>query len=273
MNNIATRTLTGLFFVSAIIGSILWHPLAFSILMLFLLVTGLVEFFRMTGQKALTSKNAWPYLVNILVFAVISGVALGLLTAFWLSALPVLILSMFLPALFSKNGEPVQRTFLSMVSVVYLTIPFAVLAFFYNPDLQGTDTTPFLLLGYLFMVWLHDIFAYLTGLAIGKHKLYERISPKKTWEGSVGGLTAAMLASWGLSVFIHDLSTAQWVGMAVIIAITGTLGDLSESLLKRNFALKDSGKVLPGHGGVLDRSDAMIFSAPAVFCYLVILLA
>jgi phosphatidate cytidylyltransferase len=107
-------------------------------------------------------------------------------------------------------------------------------------------------------------------MAFGKHKLFERISPKKTWEGSIGGLIFGMVMSWVLSIYFNDLSLLQWLSIGLITIVFGTFGDLAESMIKRSMNVKDSGKLLPGHGGLLDRFDAALLAAPAVFIYLVI---
>jgi phosphatidate cytidylyltransferase len=110
--------------------------------------------------------------------------------------------------------------------------------------------------------------AYVCGMLFGKRKLLERISPKKTWEGAVGGLLFAMLAAYIVSIFYKELSLTHWLTLAAIISIFGTLGDLSESMLKRSIGVKDSGNILPGHGGLLDRFDALFLAIPAVYLYL-----
>lgn len=135
--------------------------------------------------------------------------------------------------------------------------------------IPGHETyTTAILIGLFVLVWSSDVFAYLIGSMFGKHRLFERVSPKKSWEGSIGGLAFAILAAYILSLFYTELSIINWIIMAVIVVITGTLGDLSASLLKRIAGVKDTGTLLPGHGGVLDRFDAVLFAAPFVFVYI-----
>jgi len=124
------------------------------------------------------------------------------------------------------------------------------------------------LLGFFVIMWSNDVFAYLVGSKIGKHKLFERHSPKKSWEGSIGGFIFAIIAAFILSIFYTHFSVVEWISLGAIIAVTGTFGDLAESLLKRNSGVKDSGTIFPGHGGVLDRFDAVLFASPFVFVYL-----
>jgi phosphatidate cytidylyltransferase len=272
VNNLITRTLTGIIFVAAIIGSMIWHPLAFGILFFMVMLMGMEELYRMAGKDAVSVPKRSVLFISSLIYMILMLLANRLIPVSWFASIPVLLLAFFILELFRKAGDPVKNVSYSILSVVYVTIPFASLNFFFNPDFQGLgSSTYFLLLGYFLLLWSHDIFAYLTGLVFGRHKLFKRVSPNKTWEGSLGGVIFSLLMAWGLSYFIWYLNILEWMGMALIIAVFGTLGDLSESMLKRKYDVKDSGTILPGHGGILDRFDAMMFSAPAVLCYLVIL--
>lgn len=138
-------------------------------------------------------------------------------------------------------------------------------ALFLTP--QVDDYFSGLLIGLFVIIWSSDVFAYLVGSAIGKNRLFERVSPKKSWEGSIGGLSFALLAAYILSLIYPQISLVNWLVLAIIIVIAGTFGDLVESMLKREAGVKDSGTILPGHGGVLDRFDATIFAVPFVFVY------
>jgi phosphatidate cytidylyltransferase len=122
---------------------------------------------------------------------------------------------------------------------------------------------------YIFIIWANDVFAYLFGITLGKHRLFERISPKKSWEGFFGGLLGAMAMGYVAAVVL-DGNTYIWIGLALVAALSGVFGDLVESLFKRSVGVKDSGNIIPGHGGWLDRFDALIFSLPFVFIYLAI---
>jgi phosphatidate cytidylyltransferase len=172
--------------------------------------------------------------------------------------------------LFSKHEKPIDNISKTLFGIIYVPLPFALLNFFYMPSIAGNEIHPSILLGFFLILWTSDTFAYLSGMAFGKHKLFERISPKKTWEGSIGGLIFGMVMSWVLSIYFNDLSLLQWLSIGLITIVFGTFGDLAESMIKRSMNVKDSGKLLPGHGGLLDRFDAALLAAPAVFIYLVI---
>lgn len=141
-------------------------------------------------------------------------------------------------------------------------------------DVQGPGTgySPVVPLTLFVFLWCNDVGAYCTGCTIGKHKLFERISPKKTWEGSIGGAVFTMLAAYLLHHFLPDwysfMPVWVWVGMALVVVLFGTWGDLIESLMKREMGIKDSGKILPGHGGMLDRFDSALLAIPATVVYL-----
>jgi phosphatidate cytidylyltransferase len=148
----------------------------------------------------------------------------------------------------------------------FVSIAFGLMNALYFAGHQ-TEYFPGVLLGMFLLIWTNDVFAYLIGSKFGKHRLFERHSPKKSWEGSLGGLVFALLAAWWLSGHLNQLTESQWFVTAVIAVVFGTFGDLSESMLKRNAGVKDSGSLLPGHGGVLDRFDAALFATPFVYLY------
>ncbi len=125
-----------------------------------------------------------------------------------------------------------------------------------------------ILLGIFILIWASDSGAYVFGVTMGKNKLFERISPKKTWEGFIGGVVISQVAAFLLSRYFGDLGYLHWGIIAGIVAVFGTLGDLVESMIKRSVKIKDSGKILPGHGGILDRFDSLLFTIPVIFTYL-----
>lgn len=169
--------------------------------------------------------------------------------------------------LFRKENPSWKRIGGYLTGILYVAVPFALLnALFLMPG--QVNYTVAIIFGLLVIIWTSDVFAYLIGSKIGKHRLFERISPKKSWEGSFGGLIFALIAAYVLSLFFKELTMIEWLIMAVIIVITGTLGDLSESFLKRQAGVKDSGNILPGHGGLLDRFDATLFATPFVLVYI-----
>jgi phosphatidate cytidylyltransferase len=271
VQNLITRTITGAVFIALIIGSLIAHPFAFAGIIFVIMIAGLLEFFRLANQNEVFPQKIHGLIAGSIIYIILVAISLELISKLFLAFLPLLIMVFFVAEFFRNKPNTMQNIAFSVLPMVYISVPLAMLVFLTGPLITGNNPHWHIAFGFFIILWSDDTFAYLTGIMIGKHKLFEKISPKKTWEGSIGGLIFGFIAAYILSVFFTELNTMQWMGAALIIAVTGTLGDLSESLLKRKFNVKDSGTLLPGHGGVLDRFDSVLFSAPALFCYLVLL--
>jgi phosphatidate cytidylyltransferase len=271
VQNLITRTITGAVFVALIIGSLIAHPFAFAGIIFIIMIAGLLEFFRLANQNEIYPQKFPILITGTVLFIIPSLVALELISSLYLAFLPILIMVFFVTEFFRNKPNTLQNIAFSVLPMIYISVPLAMLVCLASPLVTGNHPHWHIAFGFFIILWSDDTFAYLTGILIGKHKLFEKISPKKTWEGSIGGLIFSLIAAYILSLLFTELNTLQWLGAALIIAVTGTLGDLSESLLKRKFNVKDSGTLLPGHGGVLDRFDSVLFSAPALFCYLLLL--
>jgi phosphatidate cytidylyltransferase len=192
----------------------------------------------------------------------------GDLSQGWFYHLIPVFMLLFIVKLFENTGRELDTLAYQFLGIIYICLPISMLADFgYFNAISYSFTLP---LGFLILQWSSDTFAYLVGRQFGKYKLFERISPKKTMEGFVGALILTMAMGFFLSQFWDDISTKDWIVVAAIVVVFGTLGDLVESLLKRNLSIKDSGSILPGHGGVLDRFDGVFISAPAVYFYLLL---
>jgi len=266
VKDIYIRTLTGVFFLAAVIGSIILSPLAFFGLFFVFAFLGLNEFFLLAGNNNGRKKNMVYYLLGMFVYSLTGLIGLGLIDIRYAYLLLLVFPVTIICELFRKTDSGWNRIGTCFAAFFYIALPFGLLnALFLMPDREGYIIS--VLIGMFVIVWSSDIFAYLTGSMFGRHRLFERISPKKSWEGSIGGLIFALLAAWILSLFFNELNLTGWLILAVIIVITGTLGDLSESMLKRQAGVKDSGNIFPGHGGVLDRFDATLFAVPFVFVY------
>ena len=265
MNNFFTRALTGALFVIVLLGSITLSKYTFSILFLIIAILGIGEFYKVSEKNdTLKLHKTIGTLTAILIF---SGCAL----ASWLGDFRIVIInipilfSIFIVELYSKSLNPFSNIAYTMLGILYVAIPLSLLNFivFYNSFYH-----PNILIGFLLILWASDTGAYLVGSLIGKTKLFERISPKKTWEGSLGGALCSLLVAYFISNYFTDLRLIDWIIIAMILIIIGTLGDLVQSLYKRSYNIKDSGNILPGHGGILDRFDSLLLSTPFVFTYL-----
>jgi phosphatidate cytidylyltransferase len=264
LKNLITRTITGTFFTAAIILSAIYSPLAFGLFFMLMALGAMWEFRRLVFRHNNIVMD-WPGLLSGLLFYLIFMlIALNQIALKCLGLLPVILL---IPLLFQplmKRKGSWKRVRGDLAAVFIIVLPFAVLNLYLNPMLIPAFHTPWYVLGLFLILWTHDTFAYLSGIMFGKHPLATKVSPKKSVEGSIGGLGFAIVAAYIISIFSPDLNLLLWLVIALIIAFFGTLGDLAESLLKRKAGVKDSGGFFPGHGGILDRFDSIFFVSPIV---------
>ena len=271
MKNIVTRTLTGAVFVIIIIGSILLSVYSFMTVFLLVTVLGLLEFYKLSSADTMKPQRITGILFGAFMFLSIAFYAHNLVPfAIVLINIP-LLMSLFIFELYRKKEFPFNNVAITILGILYIALPMALLNFLFSPfQLKGEFNTH-ILVAFFTLTWMADTAAYLVGMAIGKHQLFERISPKKSWEGAIGGLVFGIVAAYILSLFYRDLLFYQWAIISVIITIVGGYGDLVESMFKRSIHIKDSGSILPGHGGILDRFDCVFFTAPFVFIYITFL--
>ena len=270
LKNFIIRTLSGIVMVATLIVATLFSKLTFVLLLLAITLGGEWEFYRL-AKKAGTSPQRFVGMLAGTMMIVAAAAALHeilAITAVLMVAFMILIPMPLIFELYRKSATPMANVGITYAGVIYVALPMALLTFF--PMMLGNgEWKPWSVILYIFIIWANDVFAYLFGITLGKHRLFERISPKKSWEGFFGGLLGAMAMGF-VAAKVLDANVALWTGLALIAAITGVFGDLVESLLKRSVDVKDSGSFIPGHGGWLDRFDALIFSVPFAFIYLVI---
>ena len=273
MSNFNERLLTGVLFVVVLLSSIYQSELASSILFFVIILLCQREFY--TFFKAGDVKpQSLVGVIGGLGFFLASVVASQThLTFNTLFLIVPLIFIVFIFELFRNRKDPIANIGYTILGIIYIAVPFTLLhQISYYTDFQFGDTYNYeVLIGYFFILWANDTGAYLVGRKFGRRKLFERISPKKTWEGSLGGVFFGVLLGYVNSQLFEGLDTITWMILAVIVVVFGSLGDLVESLFKRSLGIKDSGKILPGHGGVLDRFDGIFISAPMVYAFLKIL--
>ena len=273
MKNLIIRTITGAFFVTFVIGSVIWNKWAFAALFLIFSLLGLWEFFKIFKKNLqIGIQKYFGLLFGAFLFVSISLSAFNIMEVKFLLINVPLLFIVFIIELFLKNKNPINNISIILTGIFYVVLPLSLLMFFFNPSfVVGVEKTAFLL-GFFILVWSNDTFAYLCGSIIGKHKLFERVSPKKTWEGSIGGAVFTVLIGFLLSKYFVDIDVIDWIFISIIIVFTATIGDLTESMLKRSLKIKDAGNIFPGHGGVLDRFDSVFIAAPFVLLYLILLI-
>jgi len=270
-SNFLIRAITAFFFVILIIASITINKYLFGILFLIVNALVLTEFYTLVEKGGFTPQKRYGVLIGSIVFGLSFLAANNIVSQSILILIIPLIIISFIIEIYSKSEHPFTSLSFTFFGIVYITMPFSVLNYISAPDVTNNVFSYKILLPFFAILWASDTGAYIVGSLIGKHKLIERISPKKTWEGVFGGIAFSMLTAFIISFFITELSPFSWVLLAIIIAVFGTYGDLSESLLKRRAKVKDSGNLLPGHGGVFDRFDSVTFAAPAAFIFLKII--
>lgn len=268
-----TRTLAGVVFVVLILGSVFWHPIALALLLYVLTWIGLQEFYGLFQKAEIIRKNKWGIIIGLFVYSVITAWVFGWIPGFaMLSAFPFIFL-LFVFELYKKDKAPFNQIAIQVLGILYVAIPFSLYHLVQQYPVGGeSNFEPWLLAGVFILIWANDTFAYLFGSAFGKHKLFERISPKKSWEGTIGGAVSTFGIAWILGTYLHILDLNEWFILAAIIIPTAVFGDLTESMLKRSLNIKDSGNIMPGHGGVLDRFDAANFALPFIVLFLYLLL-
>ena len=271
-NNFTIRVLTAIGFSVLLIGGTLLHPISFFVIFLTVVVLGLMEFYRLVKVAHIEPQYILGISLGVVIYAGNFLFANSLVDfKIFLIIIPILTTIMIVE-LYRQKENPFSNIAFTIFGASYISIPFALLSWFVSNPAFPEPYYPMVLIGFFFLIWANDSGAYIVGSLIGKNKLLERISPKKTWEGFFGGGIFSMLAAWLVSLYVVEISLIDWLIIALITFVFGTFGDLIESLLKRMVKVKDSGHVLPGHGGILDRFDSIIVAAPMVFIYLMIIL-
>ena len=272
MKNFIQRAITGLIFVAVLIGCIIGSPLSFGLLFSIISAMATAEFCNLMNKHEGVCVNR-----NICVLGSVSLFLCffyyGMNPAQTGIFIPYLIITIYLMVseLYLKKKHPLNSLAYAMLSQIYVGLPFAllnVLAFHSNGWDSVSEYQFILPLSIFAFNWINDTGAYCTGMLLGKHPLFKRISPKKSWEGSIGGAVFSIAGAFALAYFFPIMSTAAGVGMGLTVVVFGTWGDLTESLMKRHLGIKDSGNILPGHGGMLDRFDSAIMAIPAAVVYL-----
>lgn len=268
MNDLLKRTLTGGVYVASVLAAICFNPIISSIYFGIIGLVALSEFYNVAKNKYQISNSLLTYLTAISLYTTVALYSFNIDFKIPLLISVVLVIANFIAALYQKSEEPFTSIAFLICGLIYIILPISTtnLIIQYNSEFQ-----PLLLLSVFILAWCNDTFAYLTGVKFGKHRLFERHSPKKSWEGFVGGFIFTIIAGIVISKFSNIFAMQHWIVISVIVSIVGTLGDLVESMFKRQMGVKDSGKILPGHGGILDRFDILFIVLPIVWVYLEII--
>ena len=278
LKDLLVRTVSGAVMLVLVIGALLWSKWSAGALFAVLMLGGLVEFYRLCQKRGASPMYVIGVVTSVAIFAMAFAVfekwgapTTDMTAHVVLGAMLYIMLivpTTFVVELWRKKPTPIANIATTFMGVVYVALPMAMLLFV--PQLLIGRWCPWVMLAFISIIWVNDVFAYLVGVSIGKHRLCERISPKKSWEGFFGGLIGAV----GVSVLYGHLfggDLVVWGGLGLVTALASVAGDLVESLMKREAEVKDSGSIMPGHGGFLDRFDALYMAVPFVIVYLIIM--
>jgi len=266
LSNLVVRTITGIIFLVVVVGSIILSEYSFFLLFELIILGAMYEFYTLAQKKGFKPQRTFGMVIGAFIFAstylYVNNYIDSKLFLFFIP----LIIGTFIVELYRKSEYVFVDIGFTVLGILYIAVPLSFSNLIVFSEDQNYNWQ--LLLGFFFLVWSFDTLAYVFGVSFGKHRLFERISPKKSWEGFIGGTISSIGIAYIISIFLVDLSFMQWAVLSILISVFGTYGDLVESSFKRNIDEKDSGSLLPGHGGVLDRFDAVFFTLPLFYLYL-----
>ena len=277
--NLIIRSISGIIFLAIMIVGMVFRPDAF--IFLFTLITGMTiwEYTGLVNElEDVTINRFISTIAGMYFFLAVAAFRIGLADNFVIFVPYILsIVYLFISELYTNNKNAINDWAYTMLAQLYIAMPFSlinILAFEISPDGTTHHFDKLLPLSIFIFLWINDTGAYCSGSLFGKHKLFPRISPGKTWEGSIGGGVFVLIAAAIISYFAnngasaHSLNVIEWMGLGLTVVFFGTWGDLVESLFKRTLGIKDSGNIMPGHGGMLDRFDSSLMAIPASVVYL-----
>jgi len=265
LSNLQQRIIAAIVGVAIILSAILYNDWTFLVLFCSISILTQLEFYKLLGldgNQPLTYYGTMcGVFINVITFLIEKEV-IDFQNYFLIS--PMVTMIFFIKLYKKKDLKPFQNIAFTFLGIIYVAIPFSLLSVL---ALRGGTYNYEIVLGCLFLLWATDVGAYFAGTYFGRRKLFERVSPKKSWEGAAGGALFAAIVAFLLGLYFHSHEAWEWYCIGAIIVVSGTLGDLVESLFKRSIAIKDSGSMIPGHGGFLDRFDGLLLSAPFIVTF------
>lgn len=265
-NNFGQRVIVGLTGVAIIITGVVMSPWAYCGIFFLICMFSILEFYKLSGLDGLIPLKSWGTLIGLYIFLISFLIEFDILAGkYYYTILPLAACIFFINLYRQNSSKPFTNIAYTFLGIIYVSVPFALLNIiaFYR-DAYSYE----IILGILLLIWASDTGAYFTGKKFGKTKLFERVSPKKSWEGFLGGMALNLIIAIILGKYFSELFIWQWIVIGVIISIAGTYGDLVESLFKRGIEIKDSSHSIPGHGGFLDRFDGLLLSIPFILAFL-----
>ncbi len=269
MKGLVKRSITGIVFAAVMLAGILIHQYIFAIVFTVFLLLTLWEFYKISENIGYEPSTKIGLISGFLLFIIFFLAANRFIPQKFIYLSILIPIATLLPDLFDKRKNGFKNSMITIAGIIYIALPFSLLSFILIPaNKTEPEFYPWILLGIFIIIWIYDSMAYVFGSWLGKHKIAERISPKKSWEGLIGGAIFAVITSVVISKFFDELSITSWIVITLLIVSFGTSGDFFESKLKREAGVKDSGTILPGHGGMLDRFDTVLFAVPVIFVWI-----
>jgi len=267
LSELKQRIIAAVFGVTLILSCTFYGEWTYFVLFFLLCMLTQLEFYKLLGLDGNMPLRYFGTFIGQLIFTLTFLVEKYQLSGDYYFLIWVVVSGVYFIKLYQyirRDLQPFVNIAFTFLGIIYVAVPFALLntAVFLKEQYSYQ-----IIIGSLFIIWASDTGAYFSGKQFGKSKLFFKISPKKTWEGSIGGALLALLFSYVLSLYFNDLNLWQWLSIAIIIVVSGTYGDLVESLFKRSIRIKDSGDTIPGHGGFLDRFDSLLLSAPFIVAF------
>jgi phosphatidate cytidylyltransferase len=278
LDNFFRRTITGVWIVIFVLGGFWLHPVTFFITGLIIIAGAQYEYLIMVKSTGIRPQIINGIISGLILYIISTLVAAGIIEKTYFLVLLPFMAYILIAELYRKGDRPFDSLAHTFFAVIYIALPFSFFPFsaFSRSGLSSLLPhgilvfSPGIIIGFFLILWANDTAAYIMGVSLGRNKLMERISPKKSWEGFIGGTIVSIAVAWLLSGWLGVVDSAGWIVIALLISITGTFGDLIESMLKRSIGVKDSGSAMPGHGGFLDRFDSTIVSFPLVYLFIVL---
>jgi len=263
------RISTGLVFLVIVIGGILWNPYTLASLFYIVGVLGMLEYYSLCKVGGVHPQGTLGVITGTSLYVTIELVKLQVAPTAIVSLSIPFFMAIFVYEVYRRRPDPFTNIAHTIIGIIYIMAPLALLNVFTFEELVN-EYKPGVVLGFFVMLWLNDTGAFVFGKLLGRTKLFPRISPNKTWEGAIGGGLAALTGAVIISYYTDEISLLNWLILAIIVVVAASFGDLVESLLKRSLKVKDSGNLLPGHGGILDRFDGVLLASPIAFTYLML---
>ena len=269
MKELVLRITTGLVFLIIVIGAILLNPYTLASLFYVVGVLGMLEYYSLVKIGGYHPQGTLGVITGTALYVTIELVKLKVAGTAIVSLSIPFFMAIFVYELYRKRPDPFTNIAHTIVGIIYIMAPLALLNVFTFEEII-VEYKPGVILGFFVLLWLNDTGAFVFGKLFGRTKLFPRISPNKTWEGTIGGGLATMTGAVVISTYTNEISIINWLVLGLIIVVAASFGDLVESMLKRSLKVKDSSNLLPGHGGILDRFDGVLLASPIAFTYLML---